>query len=61
MSQMDERDRQLAMLIRQEIAKVEDHKERCGYHPGSLEESCIRFEIIGLRKALAFVDPRPHS
>jgi hypothetical protein len=56
-----DRDQTIAWLIRQEIAKAEGNRAACGYVEGSLEDSCLRFEIKGLRRALAFVDPNPNQ
>jgi hypothetical protein len=57
---MDERDEQIAKAIREEIAKVTRDRENLGYLIGSPEDSYIQGEIVGLRRALAFVDPAPH-
>lgn len=58
---MEDRDTQIAHLIRKEIAAREHHKAKCGYIRGTLEECCLRYEILGLRRALAFVDLNPDS
>ena len=52
-----DRDAEIAAAIRIEIAKVV-HLVQMGAHPrGSLEDVALSHEIIGLRRALALVDP----
>jgi hypothetical protein len=58
---MSDRDQEIAAMIRREIAKVEADKERLGYRLGSAEDGCLQGQVMGLRRALAFVDPNPLS
>lgn len=60
MSERDMRDQEIATMIRREIAKVEADKERLGYRLGSVEDGCLQGQVMGLRRALAFIDPHPH-
>jgi hypothetical protein len=55
----DERDAQIARMIRNKIGKVETERERLGYRIGSPEDACLQGQMMGLRMALAFVDPHP--
>lgn len=55
----DERDKQVAHLIREEIAKTEHHKDGLRYPEGSASAALIDGKITGLRAALAFIDPQP--
>jgi len=61
MNERDDRDREIAAMIRRDIAKIEDDKVRLGYRLGSPEDAVLYGQIKGLRSALAFVDPAPHS
>lgn len=56
-----ERDQQIAAMIRGQIAKSEAESERLGYRRGSPEDAYQQGIIVGLRLALAFVDPDPHT
>ncbi len=52
---------QIASLIRQEISKMEAERERLGYERGSQNGIYFQGIEVGLRKALAFIDPHPQS
>lgn len=56
---MMDRDAQIAALIRNKIAKIEADIERFGYVLGSANDTYLKGQIVGLRQALAFVDPTP--
>jgi hypothetical protein len=60
MTPWEERDAQTVEIIRREINKASLHKDRCGYLQGSLEEVALRYEILGMRRILALLDPNPH-
>ena len=59
MTTADERDKQIAHLIRSEIARTEYNKMGLGYTPRSPEAALLDGKITGLRLALAYVDPQP--
>lgn len=61
MTVSDERDSQIAAMIRAKIRFVEAERERLGYRLGSVEDGCLQGQMMGLRLALAFVDPHPQS
>lgn len=56
-----ERDQQIAAMIRGEIAKLECERVQLGYERGSQNGIYFQGIEVGLRKALAFIDPDPHS
>jgi hypothetical protein len=56
MSPADQRDKEIAALIRGEIAK----QEKISKQRGLLGDTATLYRIAGLRMALAFVDPAPH-
>lgn len=56
-----ERDQQIAAMIRGEIAKLDDTRQRMGYKEGSPMDTLYCGTEDGLRRALAFVDPDPHT
>lgn len=60
MTAYDERDKQIADAIRNEIAKRQMDLVLGGWPEGSADWAIIRCRIMGLRDALAFVDPAPH-
>lgn len=57
----DDRDGEIAQLIRSKIASEEAERVRLGYRLGSPEDAYIQGRIVWLRLALAFVDPEPHK
>lgn len=54
-----DRDEHIAALIRTKIKKVEADAERLGYLLGSANDTYMKGQIVGLRLALAFVEPSP--
>lgn len=61
MTPWDERDAQTAKAIRREIDKAADNRARCGYGAGTFEDSCLRYEIMGMVKALQLIDPNANE
>lgn len=57
MTPWEERDEQLKQLFREEILRAKSRKDACDYPRGSFAESCQRFEIMGMQRLLAFIDP----
>ena len=57
----DDRDIQIAHLIRKAITKETAEFERLGYEIGSHNGAYFQGRVVGLRLALAFVDPNPQS
>lgn len=55
----DDRDAQIAHLIRSVIAETEARKAFLKYPSGSAEAALYDGKINGLRTALGFVDPQP--
>lgn len=55
----DDRDQQIAHLIRSLIAKTEARAAFLKYPEGSSEAALYHGKIVGLREALALVDPQP--
>ena len=56
-----ERDNEISSMIRGEIAKLDVLRENTGYKEGSAMDTLYCGIEDGLRRALAFVDPDPHS
>lgn len=56
---MDDRDKQIAQLIRERIRRAQNDMMRMGYSHSDELRSRERWMIAGLREALAFVDPEP--
>lgn len=52
-----DRDAQIAAMIRGEIEKETAERQRLSYRVGSPEDAYHQGRIVGLRLALAFVDP----
>lgn len=63
MTTADDRDKQIAKLIRQEIGQREANIEASGLNlaNGGRAYVMARSEINGLRKALSFIDPNPYK
>jgi hypothetical protein len=56
---MDDRDKQIAHLIRERIKKAQDDLFRAGSSHSEELRTRERWMIAGLREALALVDPEP--
>lgn len=57
----DDRDIQIAALIRREIDKEKSRAEAAGWRAPMPDWYITRGEIQGMRRILALVDPNPHS
>jgi hypothetical protein len=57
---MEDRDAQIAKLIRREIDATEARRQACGYPLGSMGDNSFACEIYGMRRILALIDPNPH-
>lgn len=57
----DDWQKELAVLIRREIKKVEQRRRSCGYPADSIPDVRFGGQIDGMRDILALVDPNPYD
>jgi len=59
MTPYEERDAELASLIRREIDELKDRARACNWHPTTLAWHRAFGELSGMHRILALIDPDP--